>query len=235
MTGSQESVEPAGSRAAGVSPAVAVFDLDGTLTYRDTFVPWLLGFVAAHPLQWWRLLALLPIGIAIVCGVRDRGRLKSWLLRAFAGGVDSAVLDRWSATQVQQVVETQLRAGAVATLRAHQAAGDHVILLSASVDAYVPRIGSLLGITDVICTGVRWHEDGRLDGRLTTANRQGEEKAVVLRAVRERFPGRVFAAYGNTTGDLPHLRLVERPLLVNGNASAKRKAAALGIATDEWP
>jgi HAD superfamily phosphoserine phosphatase-like hydrolase len=181
------------------------------------------------------LLAFLPIGIAIVCGVRDRGRLKSWVLRAFAGGVDSAVLDRWSAAQVQQVVETQLRTGAVATLRAHQAAGDHVILLSASVDAYVPRIGSLLGITEVICTGVRWHEDGRLDGRLTTANRQGEEKAVVLRALRERFPGRVFAAYGNTTGDLPHLRLVERPLLVNGNASAKRQAAALGIATDEWP
>ncbi len=235
MTGSQESVEPAGSRAAGASPAVAVFDLDGTLTYRDTFVPWLLGFVAHHPSRWWRLLAFLPIGIAIVCGVRDRGRLKSWVLRAFAGGVDSAVLDHWSAAQVQQVVETQLRAGAVATLRAHQAAGDHVILLSASVDAYVPRIGSLLGITEVICTGVRWHEDGRLDGRLTTANRQGEEKAVVLRALRERFPGRDFAAYGNTTGDLPHLRLVERPLLVNSNASAKRQAAALGIATDEWP
>ena len=108
MTSSQESVEPAGSRAAGASSAVAVFDLDGTLTYRDTFVPWLLGFVAAHPVRWWRLLAFLPIGIAIVCGVRDRGRLKSWLLRAFAGGVDSAVLDRWSAAQVQQVVETQL-------------------------------------------------------------------------------------------------------------------------------
>lgn len=235
MSGSQESVEPTGSRAAGASPAVAVFDLDGTLTYRDTFVPWLLGFVAHHPARWWRLLAFLPIGVAIVLGVRDRGRLKSWLLRAFAGGVDSAVLDRWSALQVQRVVASQLRPGAVATLCAHQAAGDHVILLSASVDAYVPRIGSLLGITEVICTGVRWHEDGRLDGRLTTANRQGEEKAIVLRALRERFPGRVFAAYGNTTGDLPHLRLVERPLLVNGNASARRHAEALGIPVDEWP
>ena len=149
--------------------------------------------------------------------------------------VDSAVLDHWSASQAQHIVDTQLRAGAVATLRAHQAAGDHVVLLSASVDAYVPRIGSLLGITEIICTGVRWHENGRLDGRLTTANRQGEEKAVVLRALREKFPGRAFAAYGNTTGDLPHLRLVERPLLVNGNASARRKATALGIATDEWP
>lgn len=235
MTGSQESVEPAGSRVAGASPVVAVFDLDGTLTYRDTFVPWLLGFVARHPARWWRLLAFLPIGIAVLCGVRDRGRLKSWLLRAFAGGVDSAVLDRWSAAQVQRVVETQLRPGAVATLRAHQAAGDHVILLSASVDAYVPRIGSLLGITEVICTGVRWHVDGRLDGRLTTANRQGEEKAEVLRGLRERFPGRVFAAYGNTTGDLPHLRLTDRPLLVNGNASARRRAESLGIPVDEWP
>lgn len=235
MTGSQESVEPAGSRAAGASLAVAVFDLDGTLTYRDTFVPWLLGFVAHHPSRWWRLLAFLPIGVAIACGVRDRGRLKSWLLRAFAGGVDSAVLDRWSATHVQHVVSSQLRPGAVEALRAHQTAGDHVILLSASVDAYVPRIGSLLGITEVICTGVRWHEDGRLDGRLTTANRQGEEKAVVLRTLRERFPGRVFAAYGNTTGDLPHLRLVERPLLVNGNAGARRRAEALGIPAADWP
>ena len=235
MSGSLESVEPAGSRAAGTPPAVAVFDLDGTLTYHDTFVPWLLGFVARHPARWWRLLAFLPIGVAVLCGIRDRGRLKSWLLRAFAGGVDSAVLDRWSAEHVQHVVSSQLRPGAVATLRAHQANGDHVILLSASVDAYVPRIGSLLGVNETICTGVRWRVDGRLDGHLTTANRQGEEKAVVLRSLRERFPGRVFAAYGNTKGDLPHLRLVEKPLLVNGNAGARRRAEALGIPTDEWP
>lgn len=214
---------------------VAVFDLDGTLTYRDTFMPWLLGYVTARPGRWWRLLGLLPVGLAAALGVHDRGRLKSWLLRLLAGGTDSAVLDAWSCEYAARIVREQIRPEALATLQRHLAAGDHVIVLSASVDAYVPRIAALLGAHETICTGVRWREDGRLDGRLTTPNRQGEAKAEVLRGLRERFPGKSFAAYGNTTGDLPHLRLVEHPLLVNGNAGARRRANALGIPTNEWP
>jgi phosphatidylglycerophosphatase C len=215
--------------------AVAVFDLDGTLTYRDTFIPWLFGFVRRQPRRWWRFLGLLPIGLAATLGVRDRGRLKSWLLRVLAGGADSALLDAWSRDYAARVVAGQIRSEALATLQHHVAAGDHVIVLSASVDAYVPRIAALLGAHETLCTGVRWREDGRLDGRLTTANRQGEEKAVVLRSLRERFPGRPFAAYGNTSGDLPHLRLAERPLLVNANRRARRRARHLGIPTAEWP
>lgn len=214
---------------------VAVFDLDGTLTYRDTFIPWLLGYTASRPGRWWRFLGLLPIGFAAALGVHDRGRLKSWLLRALAGGTDGAVLDGWSREYAARIVREQVRAGALAAFQRHLANGDYVIVLSASVDAYVPRIAALLGAHETICTGVRWREDGRLDGRLTTANRQGEEKAAVLRDLRQRFPGRSFAAYGNTRGDLPHLRLVEQPLLVNGNAAARRRAVALGIPTDEWP
>ena len=225
----------AAASASAEAARVAVFDLDGTLTYRDTFIPWLLGYVLSQPRRWWRLTGLLPIGIAAALGVHDRGRLKSWLLRLLAGGSDSAVLDAWSRNYAEKVVEEQIRPGARDTLHQHLDSGDHVIVLSASVDAYVPRIAGLLGAHETICTGVRWREDGRLDGRLTTANRQGEEKASVLRALRERFPGRTFSAYGNTTGDLPHLRLVEHPLLVNGNARACRKATALGIATDHWP
>ncbi len=214
---------------------VAVFDLDGTLTYRDTFIPWLLGYTLTQPGRWWRFLGLLPIGIAAALGVRDRGRLKSWLLRALAGGSDGVTLDRWSRAYAEQVVATQLRAEAVAAVRRHLAAGDHVIVLSASVDLYVPRIAALLGVHETICTGVRWREDGRQDGRLATANRQGEEKAAVLRALRIRFAGSSFAAYGNTSGDLPHLRLADHPLLVNGSRRARRLADSLAIPTGEWP
>ena len=93
---------------------VAVFDLDGTLTYRDTFIPWVLGFVAPRPTRWWRLLVFLPLGLAVLCGARDRGMLKAWLLRALAGGAEAAVLDRWSQIYAQRVVDQQLRQGAVA-------------------------------------------------------------------------------------------------------------------------
>jgi phosphatidylglycerophosphatase C len=220
----------------GATPqAIAVFDLDGTLTYRDTFVPWLLGYVRARPARWWRLPALLLIGAAVVLGVRDRGRLKAWLLRTLAGGAAQADLADYSRAYAERVCADEIRAGALAAFRQHLATGDHVVVLSASVDAYVPLIANRLGAGEVICTGVRWHPDGSLDGRLATANRQGEEKAVVLRELRARHPGATFSAYGNTSGDLPHLRLVERPLLVNGSARARRQADALGIPTGDWP
>jgi phosphoserine phosphatase len=42
-------------------------------------------------------------------------------------------------------------------------------------------------------------------------------------------------AYGNSLSDIPHLRLADRALLVNGNAGARRAAARAGIPTADWP
>jgi phosphoserine phosphatase len=42
-------------------------------------------------------------------------------------------------------------------------------------------------------------------------------------------------AYGNSLSDLPHLKLADRALLVNGNAAARRAAAQVGIPTSDWP
>ena len=39
-------------------PALAIFDLDGTLTWRDTLVPFLAAYLRAHPrrlARLWRL------------------------------------------------------------------------------------------------------------------------------------------------------------------------------------
>jgi phosphoserine phosphatase len=108
-----------------------------------------------------------------------------------------------------------------------------MVLMSASVDFYVPEFGRQLGFDQVISTGVAWNGD-RLDGTLTTPNRRGEEKAIRLRElVAERSDGETFA-YGNSASDLPHLRLARHGLLVNGSLAARREAAAMGVPTAEW-
>ncbi len=64
-----------------------------------------------------------------------------------------------------------------------------MVLMSASVDFYVPEFGRQLGFDQVISTGVAWNGD-LLDGTLTTPNRRGEEKAIRLRelvAERKRW------------------------------------------------
>ena len=212
--------------------AVAVFDLDGTVTRRDTFVPYLRGWLQRHPARRRRLAMLAAVIRHLATGL-DRGRLKSDLLRACMGGAGQAEVDAWSDEFVAGLDAAMLCPDALAAIASHRADGDRLVLLSASVDLYVPRIGRRLGFDETICTGVAWR-DGQLDGRLTTANRRGEEKRRCIDALRQRFPGARLAAYGNSRSDLPHLVAVDRPVLVNGSGRARRAARRLGLRVDDW-
>ena len=213
---------------------VAVFDLDGTITRHDTLAPYALGFVVRR--RPWRLPALLlvlPALLGHAIGLVDRGGLKSVFIRAALGGCRRQDLERWTATFVDRLKAHGLFSQATEAIQAHARAGDHLVLLSASTDLYVPAIGKALGFQEVICTGVRW--DGEhLDGTLTTPNRRGEEKARCVAALRARHPGVSAAAYGNAASDIAHLKLVESGVLVNGSAAARRMAARAGITCTRW-
>jgi phosphatidylglycerophosphatase C len=212
---------------------VAVFDLDGTITKRDTLVPYLAGWLRRHPgraLQLWRLPGAL-LRYALLG--RDRGRLKTDLLRIVMGPAHRAEVAAWSEAFVASLAPPFLHPKALAAIRRHREAGDRLVLLSASVDLYVPLIGRRLGFDETICTGVRWDGE-RLDGGLTTENRRGEEKRRVVEALRARYCGARFAAYGNATSDFDHLAVVEAPLLVNANARARREGRRRGLPCADW-
>jgi phosphatidylglycerophosphatase C len=215
--------------------AIALFDLDGTLTYGDTLLQFLTGYLALRP---WRLLrtpSMVPALIVFAFGGRDRGCLKSRAIRAVLGGVSRAEVQAFAERFVAALEPRgRFRPGGLATLEAHRAAGDRLILLSASPDLYVPLIGRLLGFERSICTEVRW-SDGHLDGALATENRRGEEKVRCLERLRAEFPGAAVTAYGNSGSDLPHLARADRGVLVNAAAAARKQAAVSGIATDDWP
>jgi phosphatidylglycerophosphatase C len=123
--------------------------------------------------------------------------------------------------------------GAVAAIEAHRHQGDHLILMSASVDLYVPEIARRLGFDDAICSGVAWNA-GRLDGRLRTPNCRDEEKARRFRATAGQHPGCATVAYGNTASDLPHMSLATRAVMVNPSRALRARAEACGIECVIW-
>ena len=213
---------------------VAVFDLDGTLTWRDTLLLFSAGFLRRHP---WRLFGLWRLPIALfgfLARGRDRGKLKSRVIRMVMGGATRASLDECAGSFVRTLASRRrFRPEALAVLEAHRAAGDHLVLLSASPDLYVPGIGRSLGFERTLCTEIEWRGD-RLDGALKTANRRGEEKSRCLDWLRTQYPDLPIVAYGNSSSDLDHLRQADRALLVNGNAAARRLAAQSGIPTSNW-
>ena len=214
-------------------PWVALFDLDGTLTWRDTLLPFLRGFLARHPhrtLGLWRL----PNALYGYWRNRDRGELKSRVIRMIMAGVRRPVIDAWAAAFVDGLKpKRRFRPLGLAVVEAHRAAGDHLVLLSASPDLYVPLIGRLLGFERTLCTEIEWQND-RLDGHLKTPNRRGEEKLRCVEWLREQYKNQPIIAYGNSASDLDHMRHTDRALLVNGDAAARRLAAKWNIAVSSW-
>ena len=215
-------------------PWVALFDLDGTLTWRDTLFPFLVSYLRRHPRRargLWRL----PWALARYAAQgRDRGLLKSRVIRMVMGGASRVDVDGCAEAFVDALTRRRrLRPAALTVLDAHRAAGDHLVLLSASPDLYVPRIGRSLGFERTLCTEVQWRGD-RLVGALSTPNRHGAEKSRCLAWLRGQYPGLPIVAYGNSASDVDHMRHADQALLVNGNAAARGLAHRWQIPTADW-
>lgn len=219
-------------------PELVVFDLDGTITRSDTLGPYALGFLMQRP--WptlvWRVLGLLrvvPTMVAYFLRLADEGQVKAAFIKATLGGSTRSEIEAWTARFVPGLLDRGLLAAAVERLAEHRRQDDYLVLMSASTDLYVPAVGRALGFAETICTGVRW-EGERLNGELTTPNRRGAEKVRCFTALRERHPNLASAAYGNAASDLPHLRLADHAVLVNGTSSARVAAARDGISCVAW-
>jgi HAD superfamily hydrolase (TIGR01490 family) len=210
---------------------IAVFDLDGTITRRDTLLSYLAGWRRRHPRPAFvaRAAAALlryPFG-------RDRGRLKAALVRAAMGGAARADVAAWTAAFVAALDEQELCPGALAAIGRHRAAGDRLVLLSASVDLYVPEIGRRFAFDEVMCTELLWRGDV-LDGALATPNRRAEEKRRCVEALRARHPAARLIAYGNARSDFEHFAAADEAVLVNAGAGLRREAGRRGYAVAEW-
>ena len=213
---------------------LAVFDLDGTITRHDTLIQYVLGYLKTRPWRVFGFLLAVPAVLRYLLGGSDRGALKASVIHWTLGGSSREELDAWTARFVPQLLADGVFKDAMDQIAAHRRDGDVLVLMSASPDLYVPAIGRQLGFTETTCTGVRWNGD-RLDGALTTANCRGEEKARRFNALRARHGGLNAAAYGNAASDLPHLRLADRGVLVNGNDAARRQAAEFpNVVCENW-
>jgi len=208
---------------------LVVFDLDGTITYRDTLLPYVTGYLARAGRSPLRMARLLPTLAAFAVGAADRGDVKSRFIRSTLGGATRAQLDAWTGEFVPRILREGCSPGALAAVAAHREAADLLVLMSASTDLYVPQIGLALGFNTTLCTGVAFDASGRLDGALTTPNCRGAEKVRCFQDLLQRHPGLETVAYGNADSDLAHLVLADVPRLVNPSPATARHAAKLGI------
>jgi phosphatidylglycerophosphatase C len=195
-------------------PAVAVFDVDGTLTTGDCVLPFLRQAAGRRLVT-----AILRHPLALAAGLvrRDRDRLKA-LACASLAGIPAAEIDRVGEAFARDVAATRLRDDTTARLRRHRELGHTVVLASASLDPYLVPLGRLLAADEAVCTMLERGVDGRLTGRLAGPNCRGAEKARRVRALlgeRGLQEAEVWA-YGDSDGDEPLLASADHALRVDG-------------------
>lgn len=190
---------------------VAAFDFDGTLTRRDTLLPFLrrsLGW----PRFLWVLLRCSPWLAAYALRLMSNHRAKARLLQASLAGWSRQRAERHAQDFADNYLPRQWQAWGLQQLVRHQQQGHHCVIVSASPDIYLRAVAQRLGVDTLLCTEMELLGE-HYSGRMASRNCHGEEKARRLQGwLAGAGPaGRpVLHAYGDTRGDLPMLRLADQ-------------------------
>ncbi len=187
---------------------IVAFDLDGTLTVRDTFTAFLAWRVGA-----WRYfvgLARLAPDLFRYLRDRDRGRLKAAALRLFLAGMSRNDMEELSRRFAEGQARTLLRPDAVRAWRRWQGQSARLVIVTACPEEIAAPFARGLGADELIATRLAYDAADRLTGELVGENCRGPEKATRLKAVFGDGV-RLEAAYGDTDGDREMLAMAEQP------------------------
>jgi phosphatidylglycerophosphatase C len=189
---------------------VAAFDFDGTLVPGDSLRPFLLRLLGSTRLA----VALAEAGPSMAVAYRRGGRdaAKAALFRRAVTGLDSAAVDEAGRVFGAELAG-RVRPDMADRVAWHRRAGHELVLVSASLTAYLEPFAGHLGLDQVIATRLEVGPDGALTGRLAGPNVRGEEKASRLRRWLEGDPAEIWA-YGDSAGDREMLAMADHPTLV---------------------
>lgn len=187
---------------------LALFDFDGTITRGDTWTPFM-RLTATRP----RLMAAGILFSPLIAGYK-LGWIAARTSRpivarlAFAGRRAEDVRAH-GRRYARDILPGVVRPHALERIAWHKGQGDTVVVVSASLDAYVVPWCASLGV-DAICTALD-ERDGVLTGRYAGGECSGPAK---VQRIRERYDlGRypVIYAYGDTDEDREMLAIAHEP------------------------
>jgi len=187
---------------------VAAFDFDGTLTNGGSVFDFL-AVVSGRQAVLRATAALAPrLAHAALVGGTVADTTKEALFVRVLGGVDADFLDQVGAEFAVDHLAAHIRPDVRRRLDWHRGRGDKVVVVSASLDAYIRVAAERLAADGSIATRLEVDGNGRLTGRYEGGNCRGEEKIRRLRLwmADAGLEGARLWAYGNSRGDLRMLR-----------------------------
>ncbi|HUX84418.1 MAG TPA: HAD family hydrolase [Chitinophagaceae bacterium] len=184
--------------------ALSLFDLDGTITNRDTL--WeIIRFQKGTWIFVLGMILLSPVLVAYKLGIISNTSAKQSVLRLFFAGMSEPVFQAGCNAFQSQRLPSLVRRGAGQAIREALSRGDRVIVVSASAGNWVSGWCRETGV-ECIAT-ILESIGGRMTGRILGKNCAGTEKVIRIRETVQLEDYDPIYAYGDSPSDQPLLGL----------------------------
>jgi HAD superfamily hydrolase (TIGR01490 family) len=220
--------------------ALAIYDMDRTVTKRATYTPFLLHCALRRAP--WRLL-FTPVVIVSMLGYAlrliDRSKLKEINHHLLLGPrIHASELRPLVESFAETQVATNIRPGALQAIARDKAEGRRLVLATASYRLYADAIAERLGFDDVIGTGSVIGLDERVHAKIAGENAYGEAKMRMIAEWVEKsglkgVHGHV-RFYSDHVSDRPAFEWADEPVAVNPHGKLRRLAEERGWVVEDW-
>ncbi|MEQ8245883.1 HAD family hydrolase [Fulvivirga sp.] len=191
-----------------MSKKLALFDFDGTITTKDSFLEFLkfhkggLNFLFGFAL-------LSPYLVAMKLGLIPNWKAKEIVLKYFLNGLSVEDMKNVSADFSAKIIPRLLRSRAMDQIKKHQDNGDDIYLVSASAEDWLKPWCNQIGIKLI---GTRLEIiDEKITGRIDGNNCYGQEKVERVKAEIDISKYSEIYVYGDSRGDKEMLALAHYP------------------------
>lgn len=191
-------------------PSLALFDFDGTITDEDMFSAFL-HYSVFDLRKWVGNVVILPFYALYKVGVIPAKRMRpiaSFI--AFAGRRTQEV-EALGAQFAKEVITKHIRPEAQAKLEWHQARGDTIVVVSASLNAYLKPWSQTHGY-QLLCSELLG-ESKYINGSYQSGDCSLERKAERVQRAFDLSQYKTIYAYGDTHEDIPMLKLASHAMM----------------------
>ena len=220
--------------------ALAIYDMDRTVTKRPTYTPFLLH--CAMRRAPWRLIFLplvLLSMLAYVTTLIDRAKLKEINHQLLLGArIHPRDLKPLVDSFADKQIASNIRPGALMAIARDKAEGRRLVLATASYRLYADAIAERLGFDEVIGTGSIIGLDDRVHANIAGENCYGPAKMRMIADWVEAsglkgVHGHV-RFYSDHVSDQPAFEWADEPVAVNPHGRLRRLAEKRGWQIEDW-
>jgi len=187
---------------------LALFDLDGTITTKDSFIDFMI-YAVGYPRFISGGLVLLPGVIRYFLKKIKNDKFKEMVLTQYYKGWETEKFENLAQDYSRNQLPKIMKKVALDRISWHQKEGHRVVIVSASMRRWLKPWCDDHGL-ELISTELE-SRDGKITGKLSTPNCYGPEKVIRIKAFLNLDEYEFVYAYGDSSGDKEMLALAVEP------------------------